>query len=562
MVINTRIIKRPICSKFDFSCKSIRSNRLINEDRFVSKFSCLHPKAIGGCGIFGVLDGHGGLKAVEFSKNRLVDLIHEEYKSLLDQYLLGFDLRTENSPKTLSDHVQLVRRSIKSAFAKCDTELLDEISAEVDKEQKDLEKRIKDSKTGTFNSKLAAASMVDSVRSGTTVSLLIMERFKLAEASNRNHSPEEVESGGIGSGFVFGDHLGRISSPKWLKLKQKLYSPPEGKLSQKKDAYRTLITLAHLGDTKALIPTTLSSGWIEDIEPRQLELNKLPSPELVEETVNQVVEESYVNDEMDFTPNQQWSPQPLRKLHFTPVLDKTKPRQILPGLSHQLSQTHRPSSPGEKRRIERLGGWVSEDSLGSVGLFGVLGVSRLIGGWWWKRRWVEGGLAGGRNVFSASDNQEEHSKLEDANVLVKTTTKRPQGRTSVLTPQPQVSSFILPAHDTPPFILLVTDGVTSMLSNQELIDIPKYHSKPQDAISVIIDDYCENLVGGPGGSDEASSISSSRYGTNRYVDGDNCTAILIKIPSGSVGKDDTMSPRESIDWTKKLRAFKLGEEVL
>ena len=140
----------------------------------------------------------------------------------------------------------------------------------------------------------------------------------------------------------------------------------------------------------------------------------------------------------------------------------------------------------ERRRIEKAGGFVSTDSFGQMAIMGLLGTSRSIG--------------------------VPRIKHRNKDIVIAV---------------PQVCSRILDANDA--FLVLCTDGVHSIMSNQEIADVVKHCTDPTTAAAALVD-------------------ISERYGTQ-----DNSTAMVVRLEGWPMGQ----TPPPTRDYTQNLRRFKL-----
>ncbi|KAI3660051.1 hypothetical protein MP638_005329 [Amoeboaphelidium occidentale] len=160
----------------------------------------------------------------------------------------------------------------------------------------------------------------------------------------------------------------------------------------------------------------------------------------------------------------------------------------LDGKAIQLTPDHRPSVREEKERIIGQGGNISLDSFGQMAVMGMLACTRSIG----------------------------VPKL-----------KRMQN--NVITPEPFITTKVLEHHHA--FLVIVSDGVTSVMSNQEIVDVVKHCLDPNSAANVIID-------------------IADRYGTD-----DNATAVVLRLEGWPL--NSTLSKIR--DYTQNLRRYKLRQ---
>lgn len=160
------------------------------------------------------------------------------------------------------------------------------------------------------------------------------------------------------------------------------------------------------------------------------------------------------------------------------------------GKAQQLSVDHIPLHKDERLRVEKAGGFITTDSFGQLAVMGVLAMSRSIG----------------------------VAKLKRMG--------------SMISSEPQVLSRIIDTKDS--FLVLASDGLTSVMSNQEIIDSIKQFQDPSAAAASLVD-------------------SAERYGT-----ADNCTALVIRLPGWPLHR----TPPATKDYTKNLRRYKVRHSLL
>ena len=164
------------------------------------------------------------------------------------------------------------------------------------------------------------------------------------------------------------------------------------------------------------------------------------------------------------------------------------------GKAQQLTDEHHVSTSKEERdRIVRAGGFVTSDSFGEQTINGMLATSRSLG----------------------------VARLKFAN----------QGKGCGLIAEPFVSSRILDKNDA--FLVLVTDGLTCVMSNQELVDIVKLCKDPTTAAITLID-------------------IAERFGTH-----DNSTALVVRLNGWPLHS----YPPGARDFTQNLRRYKLRNSM-
>lgn len=136
------------------------------------------------------------------------------------------------------------------------------------------------------------------------------------------------------------------------------------------------------------------------------------------------------------------------------------------GRALQLTTDHVPSLLSERIRIQAAGGFIATDSFGQLATLGFLGTTRSIG------------IPVIKHKYNWQDKD-------------------------ILTATPDVFSRALDSTDL--FLVLCTDGVCGVVSNQEIVDIVKSYSSPSLAAKNIVD-YAE------------------RCGAE-----DNCTSMVIRL---------------------------------
>ncbi|KAI3654889.1 hypothetical protein MP228_000269 [Amoeboaphelidium protococcarum] len=165
---------------------------------------------------------------------------------------------------------------------------------------------------------------------------------------------------------------------------------------------------------------------------------------------------------------------------------------VMLGNAQVLTTDHSPTLSSERKRLEKAGGFVVADSFGHVNALGVLGVTRSIGVKFLKDKYGD----------------------------------------EVLSCQPDIIHRSLTDKDS--FLLFLTDGVMSVMSNQEAVDIVKHCKEPQSAASTLVD-YAE------------------RFGTQ-----DNCTALVFRLEGWKI--DKSAGAQTTRDFTANLRKFKLKHQ--
>ena len=156
------------------------------------------------------------------------------------------------------------------------------------------------------------------------------------------------------------------------------------------------------------------------------------------------------------------------------------------GKAKILTVDHVASRPSERQRIEKAGGYISTDSFGQQAVMGTLAVTRAFG------------------VRKYKDNPSD-----------------------IIIADPFIQSHIV--DDKQSFLVLVSDGVTSVMSEQEIVDIVKHCISPTVAVNTLLD-----LV-------------------EQYSTRDNYSAVVVRLPCWTVDK----KPPPTKDYTQNLRRYKL-----
>lgn len=163
------------------------------------------------------------------------------------------------------------------------------------------------------------------------------------------------------------------------------------------------------------------------------------------------------------------------------------------GRAQQLTVDHHPSVKEEQARILSQGGFISADSFGEEALMGMAANSRAIG----------------------------VARLKHMN----------DGKGCGLTADPWITTRILDSRDA--FLVLVTDGVTNTLTNQEIVDVVK---------------LCKDPTTG------AISIVNNAEQLGAY---DNCSAMVIRLGGWPLNS----TPPGTRDFTKNLRRFRVNNSL-
>ncbi|KAJ2723555.1 Protein phosphatase 2C 6 [Coemansia sp. Benny D115] len=163
------------------------------------------------------------------------------------------------------------------------------------------------------------------------------------------------------------------------------------------------------------------------------------------------------------------------------------------GLAKPLSSPHHPGVRGERDRLQRHGAFFSRDSFGEERAMARVANTRAFGDWQVKRFGV---IA-----------------------------------------EPEIRHFAVPGDDAA-FVVVVSDGLTSVLTDQEIVDVVKGCSSPEVAARRLVD------IGERLGSD------------------DNMTAVVLRLPAWDAPlKDLTSELRsrrlESVDRIQRLRGSML-----
>ncbi|RUS16752.1 phosphatase 2C-like domain-containing protein [Endogone sp. FLAS-F59071] len=143
---------------------------------------------------------------------------------------------------------------------------------------------------------------------------------------------------------------------------------------------------------------------------------------------------------------------------------------------------HHPGATSEHERLRKYASFVTTDSWGDERILGTLQISRAVG----DRRMKKFGVSA----------------------------------------EPDVTSRTVTGAEAA-FLVLVTDGVTSVMTNQEIVDIVKQHDDPTTAATKLVD-------------------AADELGTE-----DNCTAMIVRLPGWG-----TPMP----DLTKELRKYRADNE--
>ena len=143
------------------------------------------------------------------------------------------------------------------------------------------------------------------------------------------------------------------------------------------------------------------------------------------------------------------------------------------GLAHRLTSTHHPDSRRESDRLRRVGAGLVTDSFGESRLGGALANSRGIGDKKFKRMGV--------------------------------------------TAEPEITKRVLDGNDWA-FLVIVSDGVSGFISDQEIVDLARGHKNPTKAAEAIINFATE----GGGSDDNSTAIVLPLAGWSR-LNGDDLT---------------------------------------
>jgi serine/threonine protein phosphatase PrpC len=163
------------------------------------------------------------------------------------------------------------------------------------------------------------------------------------------------------------------------------------------------------------------------------------------------------------------------------------------GKARQISVDHHPSVPEEHDRIIQNGGFIERDAFGDDALMGMSANSRAIG----------------------------VARL-----------KHWKGKGCGLTAEPLVKMLHISNWDL--FLVLLTDGITTVMTNQEVVDLVKYYKDPTSAAIGIVD-YAEQC------------------GTR-----DNSTALVLRLAGWPLSQSLLSITK---DFSLNRRRYRLGNSV-
>ncbi|CAE6492231.1 unnamed protein product, partial [Rhizoctonia solani] len=137
------------------------------------------------------------------------------------------------------------------------------------------------------------------------------------------------------------------------------------------------------------------------------------------------------------------------------------------GSAYPLTETHHAESRGEAARLRRLGAGLVTDSFGEARWMGALANTRGLGDFRYK-------------AFGVTPEPEITSKLITGEQLGDFRYKA-----FGVTPEPEITSKLITGEQYA-FAVLVSDGVTSTLSDAEIVDVARGETDPQKAAKAIV----------------------------------------------------------------------------